>query len=30
MPILVMMAVMAMLVIAVVVHLQNKRTGRGF
>jgi hypothetical protein len=30
MPILVVTAVMAMLVIAVVVHLQNKRTGRGF
>ena len=30
MPILVMTAVMAMLVIAVAVHLQNKRTGRGF
>lgn len=30
MPILVVMAVMAMLVTAVVVHLQNKRTGRGF
>ena len=30
MPILVVTAIMAMLVIAVVVHLQNKRTGRGF
>lgn len=30
MPILVVTAVMAMLVIAVVVHLQNKRAGRGF
>ena len=30
MPILVVTAVMAMLVIAVVVHLQNKRSGRGF